>query len=408
MVLGENFRIALTALWANRMRSLLTALGIIIGVSAVIAVVSLVQGLQLLINDQLQGVGSNFVNIDAKRQPQAPGMVSRQIFLTWDDGQALRDQVPGIARITPQVFGNDKVKSRELQHSTFVIGTNADWPEVNNFNVDRGRFFTPLDLDDRKKVVVLGQEVVAELGLGENPMGQEIYIGRFPLTVIGVMEEKGRSLGLDYDDMVFVPYDTALSIFGKSAGDQIRLQLKVEDGSDMDRIRADIKRVLRARHRLGPDDSDDFDIVTQDELLKITGSILGAITAVLGLMVSISLLVGGIGIMNIMLVSVTERTREIGLRKAVGAKRQQVLLQFLIEAVVLAVLGGLLGIAFGSMTGAGIVALMPDDWNWPPAYVPPWAAVLAFGFSGFVGILSGIYPAIKASALDPIDALRYE
>jgi|CXWL01.1.fsa_nt_gi putative ABC transport system permease protein len=408
MVVSENFRIALAALWANRMRSLLTALGIIIGVAAVIAVVSLVQGLQFLINNQLQGVGSNFVIIDAKRQPQAPGMVSRQVLLTWDDGLEIRSRVPGIQRITPQLFGNESVKFRELQHTTFVIGTNADWPEVNNFNVDRGRFFSQLDLADRKKVAVLGREVISELGLGDEPIGREIYVGRFSLTVIGVMEEKGRSLGFDYDDMVFVPYDTALSIFGKNAGDQIRLQLKTDPAADMERVRADIKRVLRTRHRLGPDDSDDFDIVTQDELLDITGNILGAITLVLGLMVSIGLLVGGIGIMNIMLVSVTERTREIGLRKAVGAKRQQVLLQFLIEAVVLAVLGGVIGIGLGYLAGVGIVALFPSDWDWPPAHVPIWAAALAFGFSAFVGIVSGIYPAIKASALDPIDSLRYE
>jgi putative ABC transport system permease protein len=406
MAFFENFRIALSALRANKLRSFLTTLGIIIGVMSVIAVVSIVQGLQHMITGELQGLGANFVQVIPRQQQQGPGMVSRQVKLTWDDGLALAEEVPGIDMITPMIIGNQELRFEELGHRTMLLGVDSDWTEVHNFAVDRGRFFTTLDQNDRKKVVVVGREVVDELGLGDEPIGQEIYVGRQSMTIVGVMEEKGQTLGQNMDDLAFVPFQTALQLFGREAGDQIQIRMRTDDGVDLDEFQERVAQVLRRRHDLSEDDSDDFQIITQDEMLEVTGTILAGITGVVGGIVSIALLVGGIGIMNIMLVSVTERTREIGLRKAVGARRQDVLLQFLIEAVTLSLIGGGIGLGVGYLIGSFAIQLIPG--NLPAAYVPMWAVVLAFGFSALVGIVSGIYPAAKAAALDPIESLRYE
>jgi putative ABC transport system permease protein len=248
--------------------------------------------------------------------------------------------------------------------------------------------------------------VVDELVLGDDPVGREIYIGTLPVTVIGVMEKRGVSLGTDIDDLVFVPFDTALTIFGRSAAEQVQLRLHAESTMVVDQVKDEIRRVLRVRHRIAKDQPDDFEILLQDELLKTVGKVLGGVTAVIGGVVGIALLVGGIGIMNIMLVSVTERTREIGVRKAVGARRQDVLVQFLIEAVTLSLVGGGIGLLLGYGLGAGVASVLPGDW--PAAHVPLWAILLALGFSIAVGVFFGIYPAGKASRLDPIEALRYE
>ena len=408
MLLGENFRVAFRALRANKMRSILTTLGIIIGVAAVIAVVSIVQGLQFMITKQLQGVGATYVMVLPKEEGnQGPGIVARQVRLTWDDGRAILEQVPGVRLMTPLVGGRATLKYRDRSHDPdFVFGVNQDWPEVSNYTVDRGRFFSRLDLAARRKVAVIGPEVVEELRLGRDPVGAEIYVGSLPATVIGVMEEKGTSLGTDIDNLVFIPFDTALTLFGRSAGEQVQLRMQVASAEIVEQVEEEITRVLRVRHRLAEGQPDDFDVILQDELLKTIGTILGSVTAVVGGVVGIALLVGGIGIKNIMLVSVTERTREIGVRKAVGARRQDVLSQFLIEAVTLSLVGGSIGLALGYGIGIGVAALLPGDW--PPAHVPFWAVALAFGFSAIVGVFFGIYPASKASRLDPIEALRYE
>jgi putative ABC transport system permease protein len=405
MLLDENVRVAFGALRANAMRSSLTMLGIVIGVAAVIAVVSIVQGLQHMITGQLQGVGATFVQINPRQELASPGMVTRPVKLTWEDGQAIARHVRNVEMITPQIFGQDETKYRDRQHRTFVLGVNQDWPDVANFAVDRGRFFSRLDLDRHAKVAVLGVGVVDELRLA-NPIGAEIYVGSTPVTVIGIMERKGRALGFDYDDMVFVPFDTALSIFGRRAGDQVQLSLQASSSEAVPQVKDDIKRLLRQRHRLAEGQPDDFMVMVQDEMLKIYGQILGGVTAVVGAIVGVALLVGGIGIMNIMLVSVTERTREIGIRKSVGARRRDILVQFLIEAVALALAGGVIGILLGYGVGAMAVKMIPGDL--PPAHVPVWAVVLAFGFCTLVGVGFGIYPASKAARLDPIEALRYE
>jgi putative ABC transport system permease protein len=408
VVLGENLRVAFFALRANKMRSILTTLGIIIGVAAVVAVVSIVQGLQFMITRELQGVGATYVMVVPQRDDQrGPGIVARQVRLTWDDGQAIQSGVRGIRLMTPLVGGREQLKYRDRNHTPeFVFGVNENWPEVSNYTVRLGRFFSRLDLAQRRKVAVIGPKVVEELGLGAEPVGREIYVGSLPATVIGVMEERGQSLGTDIDDLVFIPFDTALNLLGRNAGEQVQLRIQARSADIVDQVKDEITRLLRVRHHLAEGQPNDFEVVLQDEILKTVNRVLGGVTAVVGGVVGIALLVGGIGIMNIMLVSVTERTREIGLRKAVGARRQDILVQFLIEAVTLSLLGGVVGVALGYGIGVGVSAILPGDW--PPAHVPVWAVLLAFGFSVAVGVFFGIYPAGKASRLDPIEALRYE
>ena len=407
MVVSENFRIALRALRANKMRSILTTLGIIIGVAAVIAVVSIVQGLQFMITRELQGVGATYVMVLPKQdQNQGPGVIARQVKLTWEDGEAIRSQVPGIRLITPLIVAPGRqIKYRDRQHSTMLLGVNQDWPEANNHQVDVGRFFSEIDLRHRRKVAVVGRKIVEELSLSE-PIGAEIYVGDLPVSIIGVMEKRGQALGQDSDDLLFLPFETALMVLGRDAGDQIQLRLQAADATVVEQVKDGIIQLLRQRHRIAEGQPADFEVMLQDELLETIGSILGMITTVVGAVVGVALLVGGIGIMNIMLVSVTERTREIGIRKAVGARRQDVLAQFLIEAVTLSLVGGGIGLVAGYGLGALVASLLPGDW--PPAHVPLWAVLLAVGFSVIVGVFFGIYPAGKASRLDPIEALRYE
>ncbi len=407
MVFVENFRVALGALRANALRSILTTLGIIIGVAAVIAIVSIIQGLQFMVTGQLEDVGANFIFVAPQFQQGQPGVVQRPVKLTWEEGRTLAREIPEVDEITPIIMGKVSTRYRDRSHEPgFVLGVNEDYPEVTNFFVDRGRFFSDLDLRHRRKVAVLGTEVVDELRLGHEPIGKEIYVGDLPVTVIGIMEEKGQTLGQDYDDLVFVPFDTALTLFGRTAGEQIQLNLKTESSEQNERVEDEIERILRREHGLAPGQPNDFQVMAQDDLLDLYDTILGGVTLVLGGIVSIALLVGGIGIMNIMLVSVTERTREIGIRKAVGAKKRDVLLQFLIEAITLSLVGGALGLVIGYGLGALGTSLLPGDL--PPAHVPLWAVALAIGFSLAVGVFFGIYPAGKAAALDPIDALRYE
>ena len=403
----ENLRLAILALRANKLRSILTTLGIIIGVAAVIAVVSIVQGLQFVITKELQGMGATYIKVDREVPDQGPGLVARQVKLTWEDGQAIRDQVLGVRRITPIVRGFAEVKYRDRKYRPgAILGANQDYQEVQNHAVEQGRFFSRIDLDNRRNVAVVGPKVAEELALGPEPVGKEIYVGTYPATVVGVTEKKGRSFtGEDLDDLVLVPFDAAVALFGRNAGDQVELGIQARSTADVEQVKEGTARLLRRRHRLPPGQPDDFDVETQDELLKSVNQVLGSVTAVVGGVVGIALLVGGIGIMNIMLVSVTERTREIGVRKAVGARRQDVLLQFLIEAITLSLMGGAIGLAAGYGLGVAAAKLLPE---WPPAHVPLWAVTVAFGFSALVGIFFGSYPAGKAARLDPIEALRYE
>jgi putative ABC transport system permease protein len=404
-MLLENLRMALRAIWANKMRSVLTTLGIIIGVAAVIAVVSIVQGLNFWIAGQLQGVGATYIMVIPHQDPNDPDTAGKDIRLTYEDGEAILQRVPEIAAFTPIFFRGERVRYGDRTATPFLLGVGASYQEVTNHMVERGRFFSDLDQRSRERVCLVGTKVVDELNLGDNPLGRDIQIGSATFTVIGVMEKKGEFLGQDRDDLVIIPFETAREIYGDDAMKQIRLDFKARSPEDVDRAKDLMTAILRERHGIKGKTSNDFQILLQEEILKTTSTILGAITKVIGAVVGIALLVGGIGIMNIMLVSVTERTREIGVRKAVGARRADVLLQFLIEAVTLSGIGGAIGVAAGWGLGALGAKAIP---GFPAAHVPLWAVLLGFGFASIVGIFFGIYPAAKAASLDPIESLRYE
>ncbi|MGA7613726.1 MAG: ABC transporter permease [Thermoanaerobaculia bacterium] len=404
----ENLSIALKAIWANKMRSVLTTLGIIVGVSSVIAVVSLVQGMQFSISNELQGVGSTYIIVVPEADREHRTMDQRIPELNYQDGLAVLRQAPEIKEFTPIFFTGAQTKFRDNTHSTTLLGVGESYQEVVNHWVDRGRFFTPLDVEARKRVALVGIEAAKKLGIDEAPLGKSIQINVTPFTVIGIMEKKGRMFGQDNDDVVLIPFSTAAVVYGPDAVRTIRLDFQARDPKTMDLAKEQINEVLRARHHLKKDAKDDFRIILQEELLNTISKVLRSTTLVMAAVVGIALLVGGIGIMNIMLVSVTERTREIGIRKAVGARRADVLQQFLIEAITLSGVGGGLGIVFGVGLGMLVRKLLARLVEFPAVHTPLWAVGLSVGFCALLGIIFGIYPAAKASKLDPIEALRYE
>jgi putative ABC transport system permease protein len=402
LILLEAFRSALKAIAASKMRSFLTSLGIIIGVASIIAVVSLVQGLEDSITSQFEGYGSNSLFIQQKRDNY--GRLTGD--LTDDDLLKLRG-IDGLAAISPQtfVFEYSGVQFSGKEHSADVVGVMPDFAEMDNSYPEIGRFLTTADANGRKKVAVIGPKVRDELGLPENPIGEFIQYGPHWLKIIGVLESKGQMMGQDLDNYVYIPYPTAVSIMGYQRQPFVIFVARVADVERIDAITERVEQTLRRNHGLRPGDENDFMIQSSDQVLKSIGQITQIITWVFGGIVGISLLVGGIGIMNIMLVSVTERTREVGICKALGATRADILLQFLLEAVIISLIGGFVGLALGYGLGMGVANLIP---NFPPSQVPVWAIALALGFSSGVGIVFGILPAAKAARLDPIDALRYE
>ncbi len=404
--LWENVRSALRSLWQNRMRAVLTALGILIGVGAVIAMVSVGQGSTSQIQNRIEGLGSNLLTI-------SPGSVNsggvRQGFgsastLTYDDAIAIKTGIAGISGVSPEM--NARVQARYLKNtwSTSVVGTTEDYTTVRNWPTASGAFFTEEDNRNKRTVAVLGQDVVTNLfGEGADPLGKVIKLGPVSFKVVGVLERKGTGGSFfSQDDTIIVPILTAQARF--TGQRQIRsVAVSVDAKDDMAPAKADIQVLLRERHKLAADGSaDDFTITSQEDILKTIQGVSQTMTLLLASIAGISLLVGGIGIMNIMLVSVTERTREIGIRKALGARRRDVLAQFLTEAVILSGIGGLLGWALGWGASRIISSLGTTT------VVAPATVVLAFGFSVAVGVFFGIYPANKASRMDPIQALRFE
>jgi putative ABC transport system permease protein len=401
----ENLKIALHAIRANKMRSILTVLGVMIGVAAVIAVVSIVQGFQHKIAGDLNGIGAGFIEVFPQGDRRKPFDVPR---LTIDDALAVRRQTTSIRDFTPMYISGVETKNRDIRHPTQIYAVNRSYPDIVNHWVEYGRFFTPIDDEQKKRVTAIGQEVVDRLELGDQPLGKQIQIGSNTFTVVGVLEKKGGSFGNNQDDVVLIPFSTATEIFGPENMRALVLAFQMEDGADLELTKEQMRDVLRARHGLKKGEPDDFQILAQEELLKTISTVLSYVTGILGGVVAVALLVGGIGIMNIMLVSVTERTREIGIRKAIGARRHDVLVQFLIEAIVLSGIGGLVGIASGFIL-ATVARLIISRWvTFPSVHTPLWAIVGAFMFCGILGVIFGIYPAARASKLDPIEALRYE
>jgi putative ABC transport system permease protein len=400
----EGSRAAFGSIRAHGFRSFLTALGIIIGVAAVIAMVSIIQGLSALIDEQFQGLGANSVTI-APYTTLEDALSGRSSRLSEQDYELIRYRVGGIESITPMMPSQGRVDYQALSTTAQLIGTNHSFQAVDQAFVSKGRFLSVSDDETRRNIAVIGTEVQKDLSLPDDPVGEFIQVNGEWLRVVGLLEEKGSFLGQGQDNYVLVPFSTMARLNGNRFRPNIQIQLSVAEVTEIDTVLASIRRVLRNAHNLDDDEDDDFSFRTAAELQDSIGSILNTVTIVMGGIVSISLLVGGIGIMNIMLVSVTERTREIGICKAIGAKRHHILLQFLLEALVLCLIGGVVGLGIGYGIAAIATALIP---GFPNAYTPLWAIGLALGFSGAIGVIFGILPAAKAANLDPISSLRYE
>jgi putative ABC transport system permease protein len=406
MLIGEIISVAMGALRANKLRSLLTMLGIVIGVAAVIAMVALGTGAQKAVKDRISALGTTLISINPGQQ-RGFGVViaGAQQKLTMDDAKALVDRGTEIAAVQPEMSSQLQVVYLNKNTSTSVVGVTANYPQVRNFKLAAGRMFTQAEDENRQRVAVVGNVVPTNMGLDtpEALVGETIRIRGIQVTVVGVLESKGQGVGFgNPDDQILIPINTArFRILGTDRLRSINVLAPTED--KIPDTMADVQKIIRREHRIRQGAADDFQMRSQADFLNTMGETTQVFTYLLSGIAAVSLLVGGIGIMNIMLVSVTERTREIGIRKALGATRWNILLQFLIEAVVLCCLGGVVGILFGS-TGA-IIMSKTAGWN---TQISPGAVGLAFAFSAFVGVAFGVWPARRAAVLDPITALRYE
>ncbi len=402
--IGEHLRSAGHTLWHNRLRSLLTALGILIGVSAVIAMMSVGKGAQLDIQNRIEGLGSNLLTVvpGSTRSGLSQGGAGSAPTLTLDDSNAIAAEIGGIVGVAPEVGSRAQVQHERYNWNTSVTGTSADYPIVRNWTVSSGNFFTDADVRAHRPVCVIGQNIAANLFPGENPVGGVLRIRNASYRVLGVMSARGGAGFGNQDDIVLIPISTAMNRF--TGQKQVRVvSVSVAEKDQMPTVQNDISTLLRQRHRLLPGAADDFTVISQEDILKTVEGVSQTLTLLLASIAGISLLVGGIGIMNIMLVSVTERTREIGLRKAIGARNKDIMLQFLTEAVILSGLGGLFGWVLGFLASRLISSL-----GHTTTVVTPVMILLALGFSVAVGIFFGIFPARKAAGLDPIQSLRYE
>jgi putative ABC transport system permease protein len=399
-----TFRVAFKALGRNKLRTGLTMLGMIIGVAAVITLVAMGNGAQAAIEEQIKGAGTNMITVNAGNFTQG-GVRSgagASSSLSEADAAAMRE-LPGVQYVASGVQMRTQVVAANQNWFTRIQGTDVDLPLIRAWPTRIGAFFSPQDVAGAAKVAVLGATVNGQLfGADVDPVGQVIRIRNQPFRVIGVMGSKGQGMGDDMDDQILVPYTTVQKkLLGVDYVNTITVSAATAEGTS---AAADaIAGLLRTRHQLAPGQEDDFIIRTLEEVADIRSQATGTMTTLLAGIAGVSLIVGGIGIMNIMLVSVTERTREIGLRMAIGAKGRDVLLQFLVEAVTLSLVGGGIGIALGFGLAEGM-----QRWLSWPARVPPGAVAMAFGFAAATGVFFGFYPARKAARLDPIEALRFE
>ena len=406
MLIGEIVRVALGALRANKLRSLLTMLGIVIGVAAVIAVVALGTGAQSAVKDRISSLGTTLLTVMPGQQRGMGGVsFDQSMKLTMDDAAALEERAPSITAVQPEMTSRLQVQYLNQNTNTSIVGTTSNYLPVRKYELQAGRMFTTAEDMGRQRVAVLGPAVLEAFGVNspEAIVGENVRIRGIQFTVIGVLKSKGQAMPWgNPDDQVLVPITTGrFRLFGS---DRLRsISVLAESEEKIPEAMADIQRVLRREHRLMQGRPDDFQIRSQADFLNTLGETTQVFTYLLSGIAAVSLLVGGIGIMNIMLVSVTERTREIGIRKALGATKANILLQFLIEAVVLCLLGGLIG----ALVGSGGATAMSRFFNWNTIISP--AAILAsFVFSAVVGVLFGVWPARRAAGLDPIVALRYE
>jgi putative ABC transport system permease protein len=396
--------VGLKAISRNKLRSFLTMLGIVIGVGCVIAVVAIGNGATKSVENTINSLGTNFIMIFPGASTQSGARIfTGNSTLTPEDADAIKTECPAVAYVSPTVRSAAQLVAGELNWGTSIQGVGVDYPLIRSWNLSQGDFFTDADVKSAAKVCVLGQTVVDNLFPNGQAVGEIVRIRNVPFKVVGVLEKKGGNMGgQDQDDTVIAPYTTVMKrLSGKTKIDMI--QVSAASADQVQEAQNQIEALLRQRHRIPPGGDSDFQMRSQEEIAQAQAQQMGILRTLLLSIAAISLLVGGIGIMNIMLVSVTERTREIGIRMAIGAKGRHVLIQFLFEAVTLAIVGGLIGVGLG--IGASLTVGRVLKW---PIVVTPLSIALSFGVAAVVGIFFGFYPARKAARLDPIDALRYE
>ena len=404
IAISEVFSASLTALRRNKTRSMLTALGIIIGVAAVIAAFAVGAGANKSIDEQISSFGSNFIMVFPDRPGRSTTGVTR--YLTYDDAQAIEKEVSGVDAVAPMINLSATLVYENTNWSSSVVGSTKEYSYVQEWNIESGRDINASDVRQGAKVAVIGKTVVDKLFGGENPVGKAIRINKIPFTVVGVFEAKGLSaMGSDQDDFILVPLTSAQRrlVRWKTAGRIGNIYIKGVSMEALSYIQNETEALLRERHKIKPGDADDFAVRNVSQMLEARRKTTTIMSMLLGSIAFISLVVGGIGIMNIMLVSVTERTREIGIRMAVGATERDIRMQFLIEAVVLSMIGGTIGIMLGVAAGYALSSFTSA----PPVFTLM-SIVLAFVFSAMVGVGFGYYPAYKAPLLNPIAALKYE
>ncbi|MCG7532892.1 ABC transporter permease [Psychrobium sp. MM17-31] len=403
----EGSKAAMQAITAHGMRSALTTLGIIIGVGAVITVVAIMESLSANITDQLDDLGSDMVTLRAYTNPEQE-MLGVSNKISYDDFLLLKGKVKNVEDMTAvmRAFSlGSSVQYGRNNTQTQIIGTDSSYQAVIHVYPELGRFLSESDDLRRRRVAFIGASVAKKLNMPEDPIGEFINLSGDWFRVIGLAEKRGSLFGFDQDNYIIAPFSTVRSLNGSQATDNIDIMFRPAAGADFKAIKENIRQVLRQKHKLSGDDLDHFEFVTAEKTKKQFESITTSVTLVAGGVVGISLLVGGIGIMNIMLVSVTERTKEIGIAKALGASPQFILFQFLVEALLLSLLGGLIGLILGYGLASMVALFMPGSNG---VMVPLWAIGLSFGFTTLIGVVFGLAPAIKAAKLNPVDALRYE
>jgi putative ABC transport system permease protein len=402
MLLGTIIKVGIRSLWANKTRSFLAMLGIIIGVGAVIAMLAMGAGARKMVLARISAMGTNLLVIRPGQSGQHGVASGTRQNLTLEDAQAIVAEVQGVRRIAPVVMGNIQAKYMNRNSRVSLAGVSVTYLPIRDFVVEKGRPFTETEVDQTTRVAILGPATVEDLFGLDDPLGEAVKLKGINFTVVGVLKAKGDQGWFNPDDQILVPFTTAMKqLFGL---DYLReIDVQAEEGADLTKVQESLTAVLRKRHKIQEGIADDFNIRNQADIIQTATEMTNTFTILLGGIASISLLVGGIGIMNVMLVTVTERTREIGIRKAIGAKERSILTQFLVEALITSGLGGLIGMGAG--VGAAKVIAATTSFT---TEVEAFGILIALSFSAFVGIFFGFYPAWRAARLDPVEALRYE